>query len=489
MPDYSSWIPMRWPCGPLEIALREGSDDAARREVITLQRWNRPAALELLAGTPVNCLVVTWAAGEKADAEQQQYLRPLVDAARKRGLAVVGWVQGKADLAAASAAARESGLDALAGEVEAAGAGIPFLRFHEAESAHHGGDSPFLGISKARWPGVKEATSDSADAGPTGAAWLDSNSWYVRVCRELVAPETIWLEYAPPEKAVLPTSAYAQALADAESSGARWMVSLDANLRFRLSENDPEGYQTWTALARLLSFFRGHEGWNGYRPVGQLGVISSYADADEFLALEVLNLLSRQNTLYRVMVKDRAPGVSFDGLDAMLYVDPEPPEAKLQQRLYEYAASGGVLIGGPAWEAKGKPQSRVWLPGYTVNQFERGRVAVAEEEFYDPYLVARDAHLLMSHSKDLLRIFNPGTLQVRYGVDEGKSAGVIHLLRYAARYYHSNITLWFKQDWRKARFWLPNGKDAVELKASPAAGGVEFVLPPAPIYSAVELEA
>ena len=62
---------MRWPCGPLDIERGRRREGFTSREADTLQQWSDPQALELLAGTPVNGLVVTWAEGSPADETQQ----------------------------------------------------------------------------------------------------------------------------------------------------------------------------------------------------------------------------------------------------------------------------------------------------------------------------------------------------------------------------------------------------------------------------------
>jgi len=81
-----NWVPMKWPCGPLEIARRNklGSRSPDLKE--TLQAWARPSALELLKGTPINCLIVEWADRGPEDSAQQQALKPLLEAGRGMGL-------------------------------------------------------------------------------------------------------------------------------------------------------------------------------------------------------------------------------------------------------------------------------------------------------------------------------------------------------------------------------------------------------------------
>src|SRR5690242_16237597 len=91
----SNSVPLRWPGGPLEIALRGKKQDFTPQDRQVLEYWHTPAALEIIQGSPVNCLVVSWAVGVAEDAEQQRTLKALVGGAGPRKIEVVGWGGGK----------------------------------------------------------------------------------------------------------------------------------------------------------------------------------------------------------------------------------------------------------------------------------------------------------------------------------------------------------------------------------------------------------
>src|SRR5207302_4069932 len=69
-----AWVPVRWTGGPLELAWRTRAktlpDDAFVYEA--LARWYELATLDLLEGSPANCLLVTWSAPIETTAEVQQ---------------------------------------------------------------------------------------------------------------------------------------------------------------------------------------------------------------------------------------------------------------------------------------------------------------------------------------------------------------------------------------------------------------------------------
>ncbi len=300
--DLDGCVPMRWPCGPLELERAKRRATFSAREADVLRAWTDPASLELVAGGPVTVLVVPWADGSAADEEQQRLLAPLVAAARGRGLAVVGWVAEKADLRRAAGSAKASGLAAVATASRDEVPGFDVLRFRR-RGFGSALPSDFLGDLDAVWPGLRVLDPNGradvdAVSGPTGAPWLDSNGWWVRLARTLVGPRTLWLAFEPPDVGQPQAgSAYLQAVADTEAHGARWLVSLDPHLRVGLQDGRASARETWSVIGRGLAFFRAHAGWATYVPVGQLGVVSDFRGPNEFLSFEVLNLLGRQGSL------------------------------------------------------------------------------------------------------------------------------------------------------------------------------------------------
>ena len=52
------------------------------------------------------------------------------------------------------------------------------------------------------WPGVKSSRGGDAEAGPTGAAWVDSNGWAIRLARAQHPGKTIWVDAPPKDRSV-----------------------------------------------------------------------------------------------------------------------------------------------------------------------------------------------------------------------------------------------------------------------------------------------
>ncbi len=494
---------MRWACGPLDVEREKRRDGFSAADADALREWCQPGSLDRLAGTPVNCLVVTWGDGSSGDEEQRRALAPLVAAARERGLSVVGWVSGAGGLRPAAQAAQAGGLAGIVTDSSEPLPGTDVLRFRQRGFGDplrmvdrlpgaSRSPSPFLGDLGGVWPGMKLNLQGDADAltGPTSAPWLDSNAWYVRLARTLLSPEAIWLAFDPPEiGGPVPAAAYVQAIADTEMFGARWLVSLDPHLRRGLSDRQASAVETWRAIGRTLAFFRRHEAWTGHLPAGQIGVLSDYVGANEVLAFEVLNLLARQSSLYQILEKGRAMDTPLGDLDALVYADEGRPGADLVRRLYAFAEGGGTLITQPGWEERGVPIEDDWTPRYRVFRYGQGRLAVAREPLADPQELAEDAQLLMSHRRDRVRVFNQGTGLWHYATSADGRSGVLHAFLFPTPFPLMPMTVWFRQPWAEARVFTTATEAGAPAPRSTVEPGVEFHLPPASVYCAAEVTA
>ena len=183
---------MRWLAGPLDIGQREKKEGFTAKSKEVLERWLDPAVLEILRGTPVNCLVVSWAAGLPADAEQQKALAPLLAQGKSAGLSFVGLVEGQANQAAAVASARAAGLAAVMMEGDVPNAGLPILPLAANPHLPWNSASPVLVAKGNVWPGIASQGLNSQDwrrsadtqaSGPTSEPWLDSNGWFLRLAK------------------------------------------------------------------------------------------------------------------------------------------------------------------------------------------------------------------------------------------------------------------------------------------------------------------
>lgn len=440
----SKWVPLRWP-----------------------DLWRDPALLDLVEGTPINCLLLN-----------SGFLRPpFLDQARRRGLAVVADVEAPGVSAVALA--------------EPAGARLPVIASAEKSKLPWRSPAAAFAFTDAVWPAIPppKSGSDTAEAGPTGAPWVDSNGWFIHLARILSGNRPVWAAAVPPKDDFLHAPHYLLAVCDAWAYGGRWPISLDPKLAAALQDRQPAALDTFKAIAAAIAFFQRHAAWESYAPVANFAVLSDFAGPNEYTACELLNLLPRRAAPYRILERQRAEQASFDGLKAILYADEQPPAAALRDKLLAFAAGGGVLIAAGQWPApSGLAPAADSYRRWDIYPSGQGRLAIARQPGGDPFLIAADSQLLMSHRHDLIRLFNSSTLNAYYTAS-GNTA-VVHLLNYALRTWEGPATVALARRYRSGRFWRVEETGPQPLELAPSeTGGVELHLPPFGVYAAIELEA
>lgn len=490
MTPLQNLAPLRWPSGPLEIAKREKTEgfDAAIRQ--TLELWHEPEALEVLKDTPIDCIVIGWAAGLPEDAAQQGSASRLLEAARRRNLAVVGWVEGAADPRAAMAAAKTAGLAAVAMANFTGSADLPVIAWADRAGVPWDSEAAAVAITGNVWPGVSMA-NDGADAtsGPTSVPWLDSNSWYIQMASARLKPP-LWVMFDPPGKgAVVPGHSYVKAICDSAAGGGRWVISLDDHLRAGLAARNPAAEQSWKQIAAAARFFKEHAEWKSYRSLGLVGVISDYTGGNFELSGEILNLMSRRDLLFRAIWKSQVTAEALTGLKVLVYADAAPLAGESRRTIADFVEQGGLLVTGPEWPADGQPAPPDFPTELDVRALGNGRLALARKGITDPYQVAIDTQLLLSHRNDLVKIYNSGSSGcTRFTAAKDGRTALLQCLSYADR--GGLPTIWVRRRYRSTRLWTIEARAAaLQPETSEEYAGVEYHLPAnSPPYLALEFQ-
>jgi hypothetical protein len=485
MADMSRWVPLRWP-------------------------WPDASLLSILDGTPVNCLVVDWAAG------QRQALAPLVEKCKAAGHALVGMVSG-GDRAAAFQSARAAGLDAVIAEGDAPDAPLPVLPLSERAKTPWNSPSPILAVNDNVWPATALAPArGDALTGPTNSPWIDSNAWFLRLARVRARAKTCWLLFDPPGPPdIVPAETYLRAVADAAAFGGRWVVSLDEKLRAGLAAGDTGATGTWKTLANALAFFEKHRGWTALEPQGVVGVVSDFAGANEMVGTELLNLIGRRNLPFRIVDKSVAEGASLAGFKALVAVDEELPPPALRRRLLDFAEQGGVLLVSQSWQGErgtptGQPHPRI-----DIRRLGKGKLAVAKGDAPDPFMVARDIHVLLGRAEDLTRYFNIEAFISSYAAspdgtpnhtpegapDHAASSdgtpehaaspdgahALFQVTSFSRRLQDDRVSVWFRRPYRAAQLWTIGSEAPSPAAVTSENGGITVQVPGMKTYAAIEL--
>jgi hypothetical protein len=493
------WVPARWEGGPLEVARRaEGKTVAAdgpTRDAIL--KWYDPATLGLLEGTPINCLLVTFSAGKGAEieAQQRQLVKEYAQAARQRGIAVLGIVYPGSDPLTVAAAAADAQLDGLVldGEFPAAAAFpakleaalrernstavvIPIQR--DARSMRDS-KAPLVAVEGVR-PDARNMGDMGIVAGASAEPWIDSNLWLVRSFRRGAAWRPVWVN----QQAKSPSRwDYLTAVADAAAAGGRWLVALDDSLQAGLFHKDAEALATWRVVGAYLKFAEDHAAWRDFNPFGNVALIVDRASEIPDYSNELLNLVARRQIPYRLIERSELSAAALAGFRAVVPADLTSPTPAERQLLRAFVEQGGTVFAGPWWG--GAPQGQ----DYAEVPLGKGLAIVYSGDPPDPGNVAKDVRDILPPDATGFTAFNvPSLITYVSSIDGGKRK-LIQFVNYASRPFEFLVTIRIEGTFKTARLYSPQGA-VVNMEARPARikGQTEVGIPRLDLWSVLELE-
>ncbi|HTS30848.1 MAG TPA: hypothetical protein VMH81_33480 [Bryobacteraceae bacterium] len=482
-----AWIPARWTGGPLEVEYRAKAGnlppDRDLRE--TIAGWYDPATLDLLQGSPVNCLLVTWSAGAGDAVESRQWnlVRAYTAAAHRRGIAVLGMVYRGAEPDRFVPPALEIRLDGLVLEggftdavrsaMPGGQASLPVIAISRDPAISRAALAPLAAV-EGEWPGSRSLAEMGIRAGPSSQPWICSNIWLVRSFRFTDAWRPVWVGY-PPAPAARPN--YSRSVADAAVAGGRWIVTLDDGLRIRLRRHDATALAAWTRIGDFLRFAEEHAEWRSFVPYGKLGVITDTAAPDD-LASEYLKLLTRRQVPYRLVERSRLGETPFREFRALLAAGLAHLTETERRLLLGFAENGGLVVAGSALGAV--------PPGQPLLERTLGKGRTILYRDPDPETVARDMPEVLSLEEAGVIAFNVPSVITYASREPGGSRILVQLLNYSdtpAR----NITIRVSGHYHTARLFTPDSPAAV-LAVGPGEGQSEVAIPSLGLWGGVLLE-
>jgi hypothetical protein len=392
------------------------------------QEWKDPSKLELLKGTPINCLV---------------------------GEAPPPFPLGS----------------------------LQFVKLTKNETPKD------IAVREGMWPRIlpSEKKDDAAEAGPTGSPWVDSSAGVIRLAQIMEPGKPVWLSFLPPSNKdnteVIPLNGFVKPIAEACSFGARWVITLSPSFIQRLDARNDEALGSWNRMVAALKFFETHAEWKSWKPVAALAAISTFEGDNELMGAEFLVLAPRRQLAYHAVRTEDALKADLSALKAVVYIDAKPPEGELRKKLLAFAEAGGLLI-SPRGIVTGTPvERRVNHQIYTAG---KGKIAVPLEAWFDPYLLVREVHLLMSHREDVVRVWNGADVGTHMVAGAQPNRAVVHLTQYASARTQP-LTIGVGKAYRLARVFNLESEKTVK----PVRGelGTEIQVGEFAAYAAVELEA
>ena len=148
-------------------------------------RWQSsdPKSLELLKGTPVNCLLL----------ERTLWSKDFLTAAKTAGITTLGVIRPGDSTA-------DAPTDGILLEGDFADPVKAPLVIHLPSRARMRFDAkPVVGTFQGVWPGIQADEGGTAKAAPSGAPWINTNGGFLRFVKAAAPGSTVWLANTPPK--------------------------------------------------------------------------------------------------------------------------------------------------------------------------------------------------------------------------------------------------------------------------------------------------
>jgi hypothetical protein len=343
-------------------------------------------------------------------------------------------------------------------------------------------------LLEGTWPGIRFSRfggRDTVSAGPTGEPWVDSNVWPVRLAQARTPGTQVWVRALPRDNNMLP-GPFIAAMADAAVAGGQWIITLSESLATGIAERKTEAIQAWKSITGAAAFFAQKRDWSDFQPEAVPGVLSDFKTSK---AQDALNLITRSGQQYRIVLREGLRPEGLAGLKAIIDPDATVPPPAVRATVLDFVNSGGILVAGPEWGAITGAVPSGPHPRFDIFKVGQGTAAISRNAMNDPYLLATDAGIIISHRHDLLRFWNGGPLSAVFSSGKDRKRGLVQIAFYSNRPATGDTSLWVAGPWKAARMLTPADPGGRPAQAVQQRDGLEINLPGAAGYIALELEA
>ncbi len=435
--SIADWVPMRWPSV-------------------------EPSSLELVSGTPVNCLLVTVPSAKFGDA------------ARSKGIVTLLISQDGAN----AAEAKKVGMDGIVVQ----GQTSELLRGMESEtfvvlslSSRYDmnivAGQKFAGTWQGVWPGVNQTgDDDTAKAAPSGAPWIDTNSGFLRFVRAWTSAP-VWIANLPPEKVVINPVRYLQAIADASMCGAHWVISLDADFQKRLLAGEEKALQWWQRICGLLRYVEESRRWQEFLPAGQMAVLQD-PTSGALLSGGILDMIAVKHTPVQPVPSSNLSKDSMRRAKMAVNVNPTVLNEKQRAMISAFTKSGGTVLTSP--------------PGWKFPAPKPGQLTVDQDAVKQLDEIWKELNTMTGRKNLGARLFNVGSMLSNLLISADGKTLVLHLVNYSD-FPAESLTAHVLGTWKKATLMSP-GNPARKLDTYEVEEGTGVDVPLVNTFATVVLE-
>lgn len=407
-------------------------------------RWSSgdPATLELLRPTPVNCLLI----------EQQQWSGAFNDEAAKRGITTLAVIRPQPDAAAQGELALKLhfGGAVLEGTFDPglhsalvqpwSGAKLPVIEIGQRGDMKLDGSQPVIGTDQGVWAGIQIEEDGKAKAAPSGAAWIDTNTGFLRFVRASTTAR-VWMANQPPPGHVYPGERYLQEIGDAEMVGARWVLSFDSQFNQKLLAGDKPTLESWRRIGKVLEYYESHKEWRTAQPYARLALVED-VDSGALLSGGVLDMIATKHTPVRPVPREHLDAKSLSSSQMAVNVDPESLSPAQKEVLKAFTRSGGTLLTGP--------------PGWKFPALRKNQITLEKDDLKKLDDIWRELNSLTGRKNLGARLFNVSSMLSNLVEMPSGNEVLVHLVNYAD-FPVDNVTVHVLGAYKSAVLYRPDG--------------------------------
>ena len=410
-------------------------------------RWLETKTLDLLRGTPVNCLLIDW------DSQQKTQAAAFAAAAAEKGIATLAVIRPAVDPSEPARDAIHSHftgvvlegdfLKEAADRVKAAISPAPIVELTLRSRMPLGSNAPVIGTYQGVWPGIPVMEDGAAKAGPSGSPWINTNAGFLRAARAF-GESTVWIANLPPPKSVISPENYAQVIGDAAMVGARWVVALDDDLARRLHNGDKPALDQWNRIAHQLDFYESHRDWRAFRPYAKLAVVQGVNDG-ALLSGGILDMMGARHTPVLIVPPDRLRPGTLSGATMAVDVDAASLTPEQRDILKAFTRAGGTLLTGPAdWkESAATAPDQITLDDKQTKRLDD---------------IWHDINSMIGRGNLGARLFNVASMLSNLLVSPDGKQVLVHLVNYS-NYPVDSVTVHVLGDFHTATLYRPESAE------------------------------
>ncbi len=404
-------------------------------------RWrsNDPKSLELVAQTPINCLLL----------ERNQWAVAFNKNAAGRGIATLGVIRPGADAVEQARQATAMGMTGVALEgdfdpkvyTSLADSKIVTVELPSRARMRLGNQAaPVIGTYQGVWLGIQIDDGGSAKSAPSGAPWIDTNTGFLRFVRAYTS-KPVWIANTPPSKMVIPVQRYLQAIADAEITGAHWVLALDDDFSKRLLAGDQTAANYWKRIAAELRFYTARKDWRTWRPHSDLALVEDVSSG-ALLSGSVLDMIAVKHTPVRPVPSPNLSAAAMKGATLAVDVDPSSHDSDQKQVLKSFTRGGGTLLSGP--------------PGWKFPMPKDGEITLAKDDFAKLDEIWKEVNGMTGRKNLGARLFNVSSMLSNLLESADGKQLILHLVNYSD-FPVESITVHVLGTFQHARLLAPGG--------------------------------